>query len=227
MNATATPASTPSNGRGWAVSGAIVAIACIAWAAFQFVTVLAHDTIHTTLTFPAARIDALRVRSDDGNVRVVTTTESEITVEVRVDEGLRAPRHHERVEGSALRLDAGCPGFATMWCAVSYVVHLPTGIVVDASSDNGDITVDDATANVRAVTANGEVDVSVAAGVDQVIATSDNGDVTVAIPDDTLAWNVQASTSNGDRSANVRIDPTSPRTIDATSDNGDVTVRYR
>lgn len=95
-------------------------------------------------------------------------------------------------------------------------------------SSNGDVT---ATALqgrlVDATSRNGNVSVDLAAAPQQVVAKSANGDVDVAVPDDGEPYALDMSTSNGSRSADIRTDPQSSRRLRVHSANGDVAVRYR
>jgi hypothetical protein len=117
---------------------------------------------------------------------------------------------------------------------------------VDVSTDNGDIhlvaTSDDvrvdtsngritgtdlASARIEATTSNGPVVLDFAAAPEDVQVDTSNGLVHVQVPDDGLAYDVDASTSNGSLSTSVTVDDGAPRRLELTTSNGDVLVETR
>lgn len=80
---------------------------------------------------------------------------------------------------------------------------------LEASSDNGDVTVE------------------LTQPPTHVVAESDNGDVEVTLPDTGDAYDLEMATDNGSRSGQIRTDPSSARRLVIRSDNGDVRVAYR
>lgn len=99
--------------------------------------------------------------------------------------------------------------------------------VTRLSSDNGNVA---ATAlsveGVEATSDNGDVSVELSSAPLRVTAESSNGDVDVRLPDGPETYVLDMSTDNGERRGSIRTDPDSDRLIRITSDNGDVTVGY-
>lgn len=110
-------------------------------------------------------------------------------------------------------------------------------------SDNGEVTVRDAAGPLKLTSQNGEVvgerlssrNVSVdsANGAvklgftkepDVVNGVSSNGEITIEVPG-SQAYDVAASSSNGETSIDVKQDRNSPHRIKAESSNGEITVR--
>lgn len=79
---------------------------------------------------------------------------------------------------------------------------------------------------VEASTSNGRVQLEFAVAPDSVRATSSNGEIVVILPDESPAYAVSTSTSNGRVETDVRTDPAAPASIDVETSNGDITVRY-
>lgn len=80
---------------------------------------------------------------------------------------------------------------------------------------------------VEATSRNGDVSVDHASPPEHVVARSSNGDVEVAVPDDGEPYALDMETANGSRTGDIRTDPDSGRRLRIHSRNGDVTVRYR
>ncbi|MDG3009413.1 DUF4097 domain-containing protein [Rhodococcus sp. D2-41] len=102
----------------------------------------------------------------------------------------------------------------------------PTGPVV-AETGNGNITVSGArSAQVRARSASGEVDMNFDAPPDLVDAHSGGGDVIVRIHDP-LPSAVRTDAEGGVATVTVPVDPAAPRSIDAATADGDIIVSVR
>ena len=80
--------------------------------------------------------------------------------------------------------------------------------------------------NVEATSAHGDVRLTFAGVPRDVVAETEHGDVEVVLPDDRLAYRVDAGTGHGTARTDVRVDPSSPRAVTARSEHGDVAVRY-
>jgi hypothetical protein len=94
-----------------------------------------------------------------------------------------------------------------------YRVELPSGVLLAAGSGNGDVTVDGATASVRASSGNG--DVKVGSGAGEVHASTGNGGVRVS----GARGAVQASSGNGSIDVATARGP-----VSASSGNGSIRV---
>lgn len=95
----------------------------------------------------------------------------------------------------------------------SFTVTIPAGVLVNAATGNGDVTINGAGSEVRATTGNGRVLVSGTTG--RVTATTGNGRVTV----EGARGPVEATTGNGDVSVTTSNGP-----VTARSGNGDIEV---
>jgi hypothetical protein len=96
------------------------------------------------------------------------------------------------------------------------------------SSDNGSVTGTGLTsAQVQASSENGDVTLGFAAAPKTVTASSENGSVSVLVPHGPASYLVSATTDNGGRSVGVASDSASNRHIVASSEDGDVTVAYQ
>ena len=94
-------------------------------------------------------------------------------------------------------------------------------------SSSGDVEAQDLTAaSVTTESSSGSVELSFNTPPMTVQAESSSGDVTVRIPAGSKTYKVDTDTSSGDESANVKIDPTSDRSITAKTTSGDVTIEY-
>jgi hypothetical protein len=115
----------------------------------------------------------------------------------------------------------------------------------DLGTSSGDITSSGGTGTARMSTSSGDVratglgatsvnahsssgDVSLRLTVvpDDVTASTSSGDVRVEVPDGPASYLVSAHSSSGDRTIDVRTDPTATRRITARTSSGDVRVGY-
>ena len=95
-----------------------------------------------------------------------------------------------------------------------------------ASTDNGSVRGSELTsATARVDSDNGGVTLEFAAAPTTVTATTDNGSVEVVVPADGETYQLDISTDNGGRTAEIPTDPASPRSITIHTDNGSVTAR--
>ncbi len=171
----------------------------------------------------------LRVATGAGTVNVTRAQGSTARVRGQVrrpnggDEQIRFElrRDGQDVTICALTEDATCSaqgirneGYRGRRRAVAdLTVELPAGVVIAASSGNGDVAVSGASAAVRASSGNGAVRVD--AGATEVSASSGNGSVRV----EGARSSVTASSGNG------RIDvSTAAGPVTASSGNGDIRV---
>ncbi|HEX8359044.1 MAG TPA: DUF4097 family beta strand repeat-containing protein [Longimicrobium sp.] len=171
----------------------------------------------------------LRVATGGGNVNVTRAQGSTARVRGQVrrpnggDEEIRFElrRDGQDVTICALGEDADCTpqgirnenNRGRRRAVADFTVELPAGVVIGASSGNGDVAVSGATAAVRAASGNGSVRVD--EGATEVSASSGNGSVRVQ----GARSAVNASSGNG------RIDvSTAAGPVTASSGNGDIRV---
>lgn len=94
-------------------------------------------------------------------------------------------------------------------------------------SSSGSLEASDLTAtSVTGEISSGSVDLIFTHAPSSVEVKSSSGDVTVLLPPGSESYKLDADTSSGDESANVKIDPAATRTIKAETSSGDVTVEY-
>ncbi|MFE3326919.1 DUF4097 family beta strand repeat-containing protein [Streptomyces sp. NPDC059176] len=93
------------------------------------------------------------------------------------------------------------------------------------TSHNGDVVGERISSRkVSADSSNGAVRLGFAREPDAVDSVSRNGEITIEVPG-SQAYDVTASSANGDTSVDVKQDKNSPRHIQAESHNGEITVR--
>jgi Putative adhesin len=116
---------------------------------------------------------------------------------------------------------------------------------IDVTTSNGAITFEDVTAPVVArtsngaisgegissddfdvATSNGRITLSFVLAPTSVLARSSNGTIEVLLPPDAEPFAVETSTSNGQVTTDIRIDPAAPRAMSLQTSNGDITVGY-
>jgi Putative adhesin len=207
------------------VLGALLLIFLIACGAYGLSDVAARHSYHVHDDY--AGVHAIHVDGGGGDVHLTAAPAgSAVAVDEHVTEGLTSP-HSEavRMSGGVLHLSADCSFVFANSCGASYTIAVPSGIVVDAHSADGNIDADGISAgDVTLQSGNGDVTASLNQAPARLKATSGNGDVTLTVPNTTYA--VHASSGNGSVSdGTLRIDPSARRTITATSGNGDVTIK--
>ena len=103
----------------------------------------------------------------------------------------------------------------------------PVGPLRLFSSGGGITVIGGRSAEVVAESSHAGVSVDFTTAPTRVEAESSAGDVTVILPRDEALYAVDASSSGDDPTVDVRIDPTSNRSIRVHSSSGKVVVRYR
>jgi len=225
-----------------AVVGFIFSAVVIAIGALLLLEVVARHSFKTTDEYENVR--ALIVRSGAGNVSLSSTDAGgPVVVQAARTESLFTPKLQARLASDGtLTLSASCSG--NLECGVHYVLSVPRDTAVTVSSGFGDVTSDDlaSTSMVRIDTTAGDIHVSrlsapvirLSTGLGGLSATLGQparsltastvaGGIELTVPDTTYALHASSGVGKvSDRA--VRIDPHSPRSIDATSSLGDVTI---
>ncbi|HEU0055601.1 MAG TPA: DUF4097 family beta strand repeat-containing protein [Longimicrobium sp.] len=122
-----------------------------------------------------------------------------------------ALRSGDRCDDDGIR---GRGGWRNNRAKSDFTIEVPRGVVLRLSSGNGRVTVDGATADVRAASGNG--DVRVGAGAARVKASTGNGTVLV----DGARGPVEASSGNGRVTISTARGP-----VEASTGNGNIEVR--
>jgi hypothetical protein len=153
------------------------------------------------------RFEMRRTGADGGDVLICALWGDESSCDVEGDE---EHYHHHGWHGHHDEM------------SVPFTVRLPAGVNIAVSTVNGDVTVDGASAEVRARTVNGSVDASTLGG--PVNAATVNGDVRVHMATTGNATNLDYSTVNGsvtvDLPAKIDLD------VELSTVNGSVQSDY-
>lgn len=97
---------------------------------------------------------------------------------------------------------------------------------LDVETSNGPVTgIDLLSEFVEVGTSNGRIELVFGSAPSSVVANSSNGGIEVAVPADSPAYAVDASTSNGQTDIGIRTDPASPNSISLSTSNAGITVR--
>lgn len=97
---------------------------------------------------------------------------------------------------------------------------------LDVHTSNGRITETElASPMVATRTSNGQVTLSFATTPAQVEVDTSNGSIVLEVPDDGVAFHVDAATSNGQVTTDIPTDPGADRVLDLHTSNGNIDIR--
>lgn len=147
----------------WLAGGSLFSVAMLAWVTLQGVSALAHERhrTHTVITTP---ITAVNVSSGAGSVHIEGTTDSTVTVDASISDGLFPPSHHETVEADRLLLSSHCQNVVNSFCKVDYTIRVPETTVVNVHSAGGAIYVSNLTGPLNLSSSGGGVHVTGGSG---------------------------------------------------------------
>ena len=132
----------PAIRRALLVVAGLVALALVAQGTYHLLDLAARHT-----TTERASYDGVRalVIEDASDVHLTSAPAgAPVQVLAHITEGLRTPsRSAERSADGTLALSASCPGFFGGHCKVSYEVRVPSGTIVRAEADAGDVVAED------------------------------------------------------------------------------------
>jgi hypothetical protein len=213
-----------------------VALFAVAVGAYGILDLASRQTTTERARYAGVRTLVVEGASD---VRLTGAPEgAPLEVVTRATEGLRAPgRSVERAPGGELRLSSSCPNFLGGQCGVDYTISVPSGTVVRADADAGDVVAERLTTSEPLVlsTSAGDVTASEVAApsialsssagdvearalsADAIRLESSAGDVVASLA--TPAERLLADSSAGDVELLV---PDALYRVDATSSAGDV-----
>jgi hypothetical protein len=201
-------------------AGAVVAVT----AGIGLLDYAVSDTQHETRVFQQA-VTAVDADVSSGSLRVVGSDQPDVTVEMTVHSGVRSPSHSETVVNGNLLVRSACEfGFTN--CTVDYVIRVPSNVSVTAHGDGGNIDLVSMTGDANVSVNGGHVHLAFAGAPHHVKARANGGGIVVAVPDDGQAYRVDAGTSGGSSSVEIRTDPASDHVIDANVNGGSVVVKY-
>jgi hypothetical protein len=187
----------------------VLAVAVLAALNFLF------DKKKTKTQAVSGKVTAVVVKSDNGDVNVVSGSGPASVRETRHYLVFKKPTVKQTLEGGVLTLDADCdiplfdsiPG-TVVKCYSDLDVTVPEGVDVTVQTDSGDVKV------------------SLGGHPLKIVAKSDSGDVDVAVPSGHYAIDAKSHSGKA-KTVGVTNTPKSPKSIEATSDSGDVKVHAR
>jgi hypothetical protein len=201
----------------WTVVGLVLVVVAVPAFALNIIGSAAYQPLAATQRVFSAPIATLTVHVDGGDVTVARGTGPDTVVTTTGVHGLTYPTDTEHVVGQ--RLDIGSNCGTTIFndrCSRSYVVHVPSGVAVTATSGQGTVRVSGMDRSVTAHSDQG--DVAITGGSGSVEASSGQGSVTVS---ESSAASVSARSGQGD----VVVDlVAAPNRVTATSGQGSVSV---
>jgi len=175
-------------------------------------------------TLPAGDVREVEIHTTNGRVDVVASSEAEeITVEAIMQESREGDADFSvslQDADATVSIDGECDAGWGRSCSVGFVVTVPGGVDVDATTTNGAIVIDGVSGSVEAHTTNGAVTGNDLASRD-VTARTTNGRVRLLFDD--APSDVEVRTSNGSIDVMVPDDGTE-YDVDADSNNGSVDV---
>jgi hypothetical protein len=225
--------------------GALVALALVFAGAYNLLDLSARSTFITRASYLGVR--SLVVESGNGDVHLTGAPPGgRLRILEHVTEGLTTPAR-TTISGGAktLYIRSHCVFILSEECSVDYQIAVPPNTTVRVSTGAGDITVRNLTsrASLRLSSGAGDIDataisapdVTLSSGAGDIHATllhpaqlleasSGAGDLVLSVPN--VAYAVTTSSGVGNiTDSSLRIDPSSPRRINASAGAGDVTIR--
>ena len=183
-----------------------------------------HDQSTVSFRDPVSSVHA---DVSAGSVQLVGNDDPTVTLERRIESGIRGPSHDEWVDDGKLVIRSSCPlRVLTPACGVDYIVHVPRTVSVEVDGDglSADIVGIDGSLDVSIN--GGDVDAQFHQAPTMIKARSNGGDIDIAVPDDGLAYRVDASSNGGSIEVDVRTNPESDRVLDLYTNGGSIRVTY-
>jgi hypothetical protein len=147
----------------WLAGGSLFSVAMLAWVTLQGVSALAHERrhTHTVITTP---ITAVNVSSGAGSVHIEGTTDSTVTIDASISDGLFPPSHHETVQGDRLMVSSHCQNVVNSFCKVDYTIRVPQATAINVHSAGGAISISSITGRLSLSSSGGGVHVTGGSG---------------------------------------------------------------
>jgi hypothetical protein len=179
-----------------AAGAAVVCLAGLFGGLFAVNTLLDHEKTERFVV--AEPVQKVIVASDAGDVDVVATDTDRITISQTMRWLTHEPSPERTIAEGVLRLDDACGGWAVFRCETDYRIEVPRDLAVEVDVDAGNVSVSGvagsvslrsdagdleatglASAQVKATTDAGHVELAFAAAPTAIEAASDAGDVTI------------------------------------------------
>ena len=192
--------------------GVVLALAAVGSSALSISQALLRSE-RTSVIELDGELTRLVLEVDSGDVRVVASDRDGVRVERTETWSIQRPSATEQVVDDVLRVRADCNA-ALSWCAVSYVLEVPSGIAVLARTGSGSFEAS-GTGEVQADTGSGDIELSSVRGDADV--RSGSGEVTV---DRVTGGSVVARTGSGD----ITVSRSEVERVSGRTGSGDVEV---
>jgi hypothetical protein len=228
----------------WGIVGIILAATALTAAGCKDLGPTHQETQEETLRHA---ITSIKLDLVAGDITLSPGAAGEVALNRRLKWTSNKPTITEKWAGNVLSITTRCAGTEKN-CATDYVIQIPADVVVEATTDAGDMKVSDAkgrlnlhtdsgritgtglsSTKVDAVTDAGDIRLELSVVPDAVTAKSDAGDVEVAVPragSGADGYRVQATTNAGDKDITVDSSPAGKHSIVVSSDAGNLKVRY-
>jgi hypothetical protein len=188
----------------------------------------------------SARITSVVIEGGASSITVTGSDRATIAVSQQPSYSKSPPATSRRVAGTTLTLSYGCA--AQLFCGVAYVVQVPRGVAVRASTRAGAITLTSLSGDVTAqtdaglITANdldgatvrlksdaGGIIATFSAAPRSVSASTNIGSISITLPG-AESYQVHTHTYVGSSRVTVPKNAASPHVITASSDLGSITI---
>jgi hypothetical protein len=143
----------------WLVPGSLFAVATLGWGTITLVDLSAHERHHEQQEFTVP-IHTLELDTEKGEVRIVGTDTSTVSVDATVSEGLRSGGHSAHVEGDRLVIRSTCPIMFSTWCGVDYTIKVPADTAIVTHSSGGGVAVSGVTGDMTLTSSGGGLHVT-------------------------------------------------------------------
>ena len=202
-----------------------LAVAPMAGLLVAFDLTTAHS--RRTIARLDGRIDAVDVHLSAGSMRIIATDQQSATIEATERRGLAGPRHSETVKGGKLIIRSSCPlHLISPSCSMDYVVRVPSDVDTTIRGDGANFDLRSIRGDIDTSINGGHVNATFADAPGQIRARANGGRITVELPNNAIAYHVDADADGGSTHVGVRTNPESEHRIDAHVNGGRIVVRY-
>jgi hypothetical protein len=200
---------TPLGSRTWRLAGVLLTVVALLVGGFFIVRTLfgssaaSEEQQNQSYQQPVTRLE---FDVDSGDISVAPGGDGQISVERTLHFGRTKPTVNDEWAGDALRLSSRCRQDKGCW--VNYVVRVPPGVAVLASTQAGNVSIVDITGELDLTSTAG--DVSVRGGTGAVRVRGEAGNVTGS---GLKSTSVDVQTTDGAVSLDFAVPPTTVRVV--------------